>query len=837
VIGALLVVAQLAIVAHAPDTASTCDAIEISIAVSAPGGVAPTVIAPSLFPFDVLRSSGTPHVTYDTRGPGSIVAEYRYVITTDRIGTFAIEPFEARLGGSTARSRPIFIAVRQATRGNVPTVIARARVDTSLDVNFHALSVPETVYVGQQANYEVAVFLNETVRDRLRRNPTFFPPDMQSMLAYDLPVRADPPRRQVGSHCFDALVYQRALFPLMPGRFSIPPAQLVYSLPLSASFFSREETHELQTDSTVVVAIEPPSQGRPADYGGAVGSLRVAAKLDTAASRVGDPMRLTVRVSGTGNVKLFPRPAVGVPWGSLVKGDERVQVDTTARRIAGAKEFDWVLTPRIAGELDLPPIHYSYFNPDSRRYEVATTGTAHVRVAPGALASADTVKGETLLPLRTRYRGAPRAPLHEHPVFWAFLALAPLPALSFGARERRRRAEALRPVNRGARLDGLARARGTPDATEVRRAYAGALAERLNLEAESFTRPTALARALRRRGVSTELATDAERFLRELDEAAFALHGKLPARAAERAAEIYRAVDGEALSKSQISLRNGGLIVIALFCTGMATARALDIATARSAFDAGVAAYDRHDFVAAREAFIASVVAEPNAPDAWADLGTAAWAVAARFASSRWRPTCATGWSWYTRCPGRRPAMCRRCRHRGCSISRRCSGAARGSRRRFARAAASARPIAVWRRSPSAPASWRFSGSGSPSACRDDMPPSCGAPHRSTWIRSSAASAGRRRSSVRSCASPDGRAPGAASPSTTAGTGGSRTRSWCRSTQRTRRRRSSRTDATDGNFRRCPSPRLRASPFFPAPSPIKSRLVRSSNGRRRWSKS
>ena len=163
-------------------------------------------------------------------------------------------------------------------------------------------------------------FLNETVRERLRRNPTFFPPDMQSMLAYDLPTRADPPRRQVGSHCFDALVYQRALFPLMPGRFSIPPAQLVYSLPLSASFFSREETHELQTDSTVIVAIEPPTQGRPADYGGAVGNLRVAAKLDTVASRVGDPMRLTVRVSGTGNVKLFPRPADRRPVGLAREG-------------------------------------------------------------------------------------------------------------------------------------------------------------------------------------------------------------------------------------------------------------------------------------------------------------------------------------------------------------------------------------------------------------------------------------------------------------------------------------------------------------------------------------
>jgi BatD DUF11 like domain len=628
VIGALLVVAQLAIVSHAPDTAATCDAIEISVAVSAPGGVPPVVTAPSLSPFDVLRSSGTPRVTFDSRGGGSVVVEYRYVITTDRVGTFAIEPFQARLGNAVAHSRPTFISIRQATRANIPTVIARARVDTSLEVNFRALSLPETVFVGQQANYEVAVFLNETVRDRLRRNPTFFPPDMQSMLAYDLPTRADPPRRQVGSHCFDALVYQRALFPLMAGRFSIPPAQLVYSLPLSASFFSREETHDLQTDSTVIVAIEPPAQGRPSNYGGAVGNLRVAARLDTNTSRVGDPLRLTVRVSGSGNVKLFPRPAVGVSWGSLVKGDERVQVDTTARRIAGSKEFDWVLTPKIAGELDLPPIRYPYFNPESRRYEVATTATARVHIRSGALASGDTTKGETLLPLRTRYRGAPRTPLHEHPVFWAFLALAPLPALSFGSRERRRRAAALKPASRVTRLERLARSSAGVSASEVRRTYTAALAERLGLEAESFTRPSALTRALRRRGVSTALAQSAERFLRELDEAAFAKDGELPAGAAARAIELYRALDGEALPRAQISMRSGTAIAIALFCAGMATARALDTSVAQQQFDLGVAAYGRHDFVAAREAFIASVAAEPNAPDAWADLGTAAWAVA-----------------------------------------------------------------------------------------------------------------------------------------------------------------------------------------------------------------
>jgi hypothetical protein len=626
VIAALAVIAQLAIVAHGPDSASTCEAFEVTVAVNAKGSTVPQLIPPSFLPFDILRSSPVPHVSYDRRGDGSVTAEYRYVLTTDHTGTYTLAPFEARLGNQVIRSRAVQVAVHSAGRAQVPAVVARARVDTSLAVDFRALALPETVYVGQQANYEVAVFLNAAVRDRLRRNPTFFPPDMQSMLAYDLPARANPPRREGGSHCFDALVYQRALFPLMPGRFAIPPAQLVYSLPLSASFFSREETHELETDSTIIIAVEPPAAGRPAEFVGAIGNVRVATRLDTSASRVGDPIMLTVRVMGNGNVKLFPRPAVGVPWATLVKGDERVHVDTSARRIAGSKEFDWLLTPKVAGELDVPPIRYGYFNPDTRRYEIATTGSTRVHVGPGALASADTARSETLLPLRPRYRGAPRAPIHENPAFWALLALAPLPAVTM-----RRRAGKRRPAERtnepSRRLAASIRAAAVAhDASTVRRAYTAALSERLSLQPESFTRVGGLARVLRRRGVSPGIATQAERFLRELDEAAFAAGGTLPNDAAERAERLYRAVDDESLPRAQIAMRVFGVLVIAALGAGAAHAITKHDDPQR-AFDAGVEAYQRHQFVAARESFLESVQADPRAPDAWANLGTAAWAV------------------------------------------------------------------------------------------------------------------------------------------------------------------------------------------------------------------
>jgi hypothetical protein len=163
------------------------------------------------------------------------------------------------------------------------------------------------------------------------------------------------------------------------------------------------------------------------------------------------------------------------------------------------------------------------------------------------------------------------------------------------------------------------------DASAVRRAYTGALAERLGLEAESFSRPGALARSLRRRGVSTNVALEAELFLRQLDEAAFSSSGGLPADAADRAAKLYRSVNTEALARAHFGLP--ALCVVGLLAIGVATAHAIDATMARQAFDRGVAAYDHHDFVTAREAFIAAAMAEPRAPDAWADLGTASWAV------------------------------------------------------------------------------------------------------------------------------------------------------------------------------------------------------------------
>ncbi|HMC54888.1 MAG TPA: hypothetical protein VKH19_06945 [Gemmatimonadaceae bacterium] len=608
---ALRLAAQLAIVAHAPDSVLACDAVDLSVAVSAPGNLLPRLIVPSLAPFDVLRAS--PHIEHVR---GSTILEYRFTIATGRVGRVVVPPFEAILGETRASSGALSIDVAQPRGRLAPEVIARARIDTNADVNLRGVGAADTVFVGQQATYEVAVFLNQSARERLRRNPTFYPPEMQAMLAYDLPA-PDAPARRAASQCFDALVYRRALFPLVAGRLVIPPAQLVYST--GYSLLSREESHELQTDSVSIVAIEPPPASRPAEFVGAVGAISLDARLDPATSRVGDPMLFTVRVRGRGNVKLFPRPQVELPWAALVPADERVRIDSTTQRVAGIKEFDWVLTPRIAGEFDVPPVRYGYFDPASRRYDVAETPGTRVLVAPGALSNADTGHVESALGIRVRYGGSSWPPPQSHPAFWVVLALVPIPALAARARRRARRSTPVRPVDPAELLAALP----ADDAIGIRRQFVRTLAARLGCSPEDFTHPGALERALRRAGVSDETSTRAELMLRALDSASYDRIGALPRNAPREAGTIARAVDAEALSRRELPFWLP-MTVIAFSVTATSL---LAANLAASHFARGVSAYVRQDYATARTAFADAASAAPSSPDAWANYGTASWSM------------------------------------------------------------------------------------------------------------------------------------------------------------------------------------------------------------------
>jgi hypothetical protein len=520
---------------------------------------------------------------------------------------------------------------QQADTGRAPAIVTRAPIDTSAPVNFRVLASPETVYVGQQATYELGVFLDASVRDRMRRMEAIAP-EMRGMMAYEPPAPLSGfPTRIVGQHRYEAHVYQRAVFPLAAGRLAIPPARLVYAMPLTYSFFSHEETYELRSDSAIVVAIEPPLAGRPADWTGAVGTLRIASRVDSTIGRVGNPILLTVSVAGRGNVSLFPRPTIAIPWASAVPTVDRVRLSPDSLDIRGVKEFDWVLTPERAGRVSVPEIHYSYFDPEARRYEMADAGATPMMIGAGTLASGDTGVSQPPLALRATYRGSLAPAPYQRAPFWWVVLMSPVPALGVAIARRPRRVR--RPTPARALL-ALTRAPHAPPVRELRRVFLAAVVARIRPRAVasglgpgSLAEPGVLARAARRAGVSLPTASAAGALMDELNAAAFSSGGSAPSDIAQRAERVYRAIDREAC-RPRVPIAAALLVVLAVGAGAAGVVRAASPNDAAAVFARGVDAYQHHQFVAAERDFADITRRVPRAADAWANYGTAAFVAA-----------------------------------------------------------------------------------------------------------------------------------------------------------------------------------------------------------------
>ena len=517
-----------------------------------------------------------------------------------------------------------------------PPVVTRSHLDPSRGVNFHAVILPDTVFVGQQATYQIGVFLNQETRQRLRRNPEFVPPETRSLLVYDLPDAKSPLVGTIDGRPYEVHIFQRAFFALSPGRYEVPPAKLTYALPQSASFFSREETHSLRSESLTLVVLPVPTVGRPADWDGAVGDWRAHLRVDSSSGRVGDPFVVTLRIEGRGNVTLLPRPRFSVDWGTVVAADERVEFDSTPSTLRGAKEFDWLLTPRRAGRRQVPSQRFSYFDPVARRFEVAASGGVEVAIAAGDAVTLDTASapagpiaaapdsGAPVLTVRASMGSAAGRSWLRAPWFIVLLVLAPLPAL-LGAqrnRPRRRRAAPSR-----ARLLGDAARIGAPDIAALRRLVHDALRERLGLDAGLALAEGTLVSALRHEGVTIDTARRAETLLRLLDAAVFSgAHADGPPTAADLSA-LFDAINAEARGAGATlrARRTGQVVVLLLFAAATAPLFARQQGDIDKSWAAAQTAFAGRDFQIAERHFTDVARALPDRPNVWANLGTAAW--------------------------------------------------------------------------------------------------------------------------------------------------------------------------------------------------------------------
>ncbi len=478
-----------------------------------------------------------------------------------------------------------FALLRQDTIPNLPAraraMLAAFPVPREGEVLVTTRFSKDSAWIGEQVDLLTAAWFPEELRSRLRRSPTLTAPSLSGLWSVQsrvLPVLAGT--RRVGRQMYAVYVQYQTLFPLGAGKVDAPPAVLSYSVPTSSSFFAPEDRKTVSSEpARLIVRPVPTALLAEVGSGPTASGLHVIWVGPAAPMRVGVPTTIEFRVAGTGNLALWPSPDIDWPAGLRIY-PERTEETYQSRvsLISGEKHFRFTIVADTAGIFRLPDVHYPYFDPDAAQAQAAMASPFALPVLPAA--------ASTMHPEPPIVTGAPGIPLVSTIVRqgWpALLLLFLLPPLLLLWRSWRARP---RPVP------------GVAAATDPEREL------RSLLNQPSDSGPARVAAALRHRGVPRGEAEQ--------------LHRWLVAVARRR----YGPAGGEAPSPPDVMgpvlqrlRRSVAPLVLLLAMAGTAHGQ---IGEAAKRYQAG-------DYPGATLRYEAFVAVEPDAANAWGDLGSARW--------------------------------------------------------------------------------------------------------------------------------------------------------------------------------------------------------------------
>jgi hypothetical protein len=127
-----------------------------------------------------------------------------------------------------------------------------------------------------------------------------------------------------------------------------------------------------------------PEKDKPADFGGAVGNFSISSKVDKTNLTTDDVLNFKVTITGSGNLKLIEAPKLSLQNG-LSSFDPQITDTITSRTttISGSKIINYTITPRTAGDYDIPALSFAYFNPQSGTYTTLRTEPVKIHVKQG----------------------------------------------------------------------------------------------------------------------------------------------------------------------------------------------------------------------------------------------------------------------------------------------------------------------------------------------------------------------------------------------------------------------------------------------------------------------
>ena len=351
--------------------------------------------------------TGTSQQTSIINGAREYSVTQQLIIDADapRIGTFTLPTYVFQYKGQTLRAPAATLQVveRAADAGPTTDELIFLKADT-----------PDQLYIGQTTTLELKLYIAQNVRlsglNSFDRNADGFTiselPDSREtseivngrsyrVLNWTLTITPI----QIGPQDLNFQFTVSASLPGQNNRTRDPLGRRGFGSSLFDDFFARSERFNLSTEPATIEVLALPTADKPASFTGAIGDFAMQVYTDRNQTQVGEPIMLSVEISGNGNFDRINGPTIPetAHWRSY-EPESNFQPRIAGSILLGTKRFDYVMIPKQAGILEIPEIRFAYFEPETQRYTQLSSPAIEIEVSPSDRPAAPSGKGTQTAP-------------------------------------------------------------------------------------------------------------------------------------------------------------------------------------------------------------------------------------------------------------------------------------------------------------------------------------------------------------------------------------------------------------------------------------------------------
>ena len=364
--------------------------------------------------FDILMGPSTGQSTsismVNGRTTQVVNYSFTYILRAKKEGDFELRSGSIEVKGKVFESNSIKIQVvkqqskpaqtQSGGKGN-HSLSSNLNVDLGKDNMFVRVALSKSnVFRGEQIIATVKIYVNPNIpiagfdEVNLPTYEGFYTQDIE------IPQQINFTREVYNDKIYQVGILKKTiLFPQQNGKILIEPFSLallvqqqVKARSFFDDFFSTHRTVKAKITSSKVTINVKDLPTEPANFLSGVGNFDITSSIGSEEVTTNDAVTLTVKISGTGNIRLIKNPELTLPSDFEVYDPRATDnVRTTDNGATGTKTIEYLFQPRFEGDYIIPAIQFAYFNPSSGKYITKSTQEYNLHVTKGSEEQSATV--------------------------------------------------------------------------------------------------------------------------------------------------------------------------------------------------------------------------------------------------------------------------------------------------------------------------------------------------------------------------------------------------------------------------------------------------------------